>query len=331
MDIDDPVSLRRAITGVDVVVNAVRLRGELAPAALVDLYERIVEATWTLAGSSVSIVTVGGAGALNMPDGTRFWQASSFFPTYSVEEKSARAVARHVEASPAELPWVYLVPPPDFDPDGPHSLGLSCPGRAAAVTSVEAMDDFLTPTVGQGRARGQLLCGDRVAGGGVHRVGNPCDGPPGVRALTQDHRIPCLQEVRRQDPQIPAGTPTGPDAWHEVGHPPTAGGFPARSARLTDLQAYCAHVPDITEADIVFGQALHNEVLAEGPRAHRGTVQLLLPARVVLGRVGEHRFFRSTVMTTVGLFITGDAVLSDPDRGGDGGLVDRTDPRPAGI
>lgn len=112
--------------------------------------------------------------------------------------------------------------------------------------------------------------------------------------------------------------------------PPTAGGFPAGSTRLTDLQAYCAHVPDITEADIMFGQALHDEVLAEGPWAHRGSVQLLLPVRIVLGRVGEHRLFRSAVVTTVGLFITGDAVLSDPDRGSDGGLVDRTDPRPAG-
>lgn len=26
-----------------------------------------------------------------------------------------------MEASPAELPWAYLVPPPDFDPDGPHT------------------------------------------------------------------------------------------------------------------------------------------------------------------------------------------------------------------
>lgn len=121
VDIDDPVSLRRAITGADVVVNAVRLRGDIDPAALVDLHERIVEATRTSAGSSVPIVTVGGAGALNMPDGTRFWQASSF-PRRTLPRGRAHARLRaHMEASPAELPWAYLVPPPDFDPDGPHT------------------------------------------------------------------------------------------------------------------------------------------------------------------------------------------------------------------
>ena len=78
VDIEDPESLRRSVAGTDVVVNAVRLREDIDPSALVALHDRIAEAARSPTGHTALIVTVGGAGALRMSDGTRFWQAPTF-------------------------------------------------------------------------------------------------------------------------------------------------------------------------------------------------------------------------------------------------------------
>lgn len=121
VDIEDTVSLRRAVAGADVVVNAIRLRDDIGPRALVGLHDRIVEAVGSPPDPSVLIVTVGGAGALYMSDGTRFWQ-TPLFPERTLSRGRAHARLRdHLEAGQGGTPWAYLIPPPAFAPDGPFT------------------------------------------------------------------------------------------------------------------------------------------------------------------------------------------------------------------
>lgn len=116
VDLDDVASLRRAITGVDTIVNAIRLRVDIAETALVDLHERLLDAS---RGARPRIVTVGGAGALRLPDGTRFWRHSAF-PVRTLPRGRAHAVLRdRLERSRVDTAWSYLIPPPDYRPDGP--------------------------------------------------------------------------------------------------------------------------------------------------------------------------------------------------------------------
>lgn len=115
VDLDDESTLRSAAAGAEVVVNAVRLREDIPDDALIHLHERIRAA----AGPSVRIVTVGGAGALRLPNGERFWQSPGF-PEPTLPRGRAHAALRdHVERGGDEGPWTYLIPPPVFDPDGP--------------------------------------------------------------------------------------------------------------------------------------------------------------------------------------------------------------------
>lgn len=121
VDIDDTESLRRATAEADVVVNAVRLRGDIDPTALVELHERVIEARRSSVNPFPLVVTVGGAGALRMPDGTRFWQHPTF-PEVTLPRGRAHARLRaHLEAREDGPPWAYLIPPPAFAPEGPRT------------------------------------------------------------------------------------------------------------------------------------------------------------------------------------------------------------------
>lgn len=118
VDIEDRASLRRSVAGADVVVNAIRLREDIEPSALVELHDRITEAAEPPAGRAALIVTVGGAGALRLSDGTRFWQ-TPVFPKRTLPRGRAHARLRdHLEAGRSGTSWAYLIPPPAFDPDG---------------------------------------------------------------------------------------------------------------------------------------------------------------------------------------------------------------------
>ena len=123
VDIEDPVSLRRSVAGADVVVNAIRLREDIDPSALVELHDRVTKAAEAPSGGVPLIVTVGGAGALRLPDGTRFWQDPAF-PGPTLPRGRAHARFRdYLEAGQSGGSWAYLVPPPVFDPDGPSTGG----------------------------------------------------------------------------------------------------------------------------------------------------------------------------------------------------------------
>lgn len=116
VDITDTASIRHA-ADVDVIVNAIRLREDIAPTDLIALHRRLLNATGG-PDAGPSIVTVGGAGALHLPDGTRFWQ-HSVFPERTLPRGRAHAQLRdHLESGLAGTRWAFLIPPPAFDPNG---------------------------------------------------------------------------------------------------------------------------------------------------------------------------------------------------------------------
>lgn len=99
IDLDDPASLRRAAaSGVDVVVNAIRLRGDIPPRALVDLHERIVDTVCGPEGGPVRTVTIGGAGALRLSGGSRSFRGTPCpegVPTRSCATISKPVIIHH--------------------------------------------------------------------------------------------------------------------------------------------------------------------------------------------------------------------------------------------
>jgi len=114
VDLAHPDSIGHAAHDVDVIVNAIRLRDDIPPDALIDLHESIRAA----APDDARTVTVGGAGALRMPDGRRFWEDPAF-PARTLPRGRAHARLRdHLESGNAGVRWTYLIPPPVFDPDG---------------------------------------------------------------------------------------------------------------------------------------------------------------------------------------------------------------------
>ena len=76
VDIEDQASLSAALEGVDAVINAIRLRGDIAATALVCLHQSIVAARDT--SRDLHVVHVGGAGSLRVGGGRRFCQAPGF-------------------------------------------------------------------------------------------------------------------------------------------------------------------------------------------------------------------------------------------------------------
>ena len=73
---DDDAGMVAALTGIDVVVNAIRLREDIPRMALVDCHERLIAARD--ATKDVQFIHVGGAGALRLGDGHRFWESPDF-------------------------------------------------------------------------------------------------------------------------------------------------------------------------------------------------------------------------------------------------------------
>lgn len=120
LDINDEGSLMQALINVDIVVNALRMRNDassvIESTALVELDKRLREATKKT--ETPHIISVGGAGALNYPDKTKFWQ-DPLFPKKTFPRGKAQAQLReYLEALPDTSAWSYLIPPPIYDFDG---------------------------------------------------------------------------------------------------------------------------------------------------------------------------------------------------------------------
>lgn len=119
VDIDSISSLHHAVAQADIIVNAIRLRGNIAPTALVDLHKRIRKAASP--AKTPLIITIGGAGSLNIPNGKRFWQDSAF-PRRTLPRGIAHAMLRnYLEESYPEESWTYLIPPSAYIATGPRT------------------------------------------------------------------------------------------------------------------------------------------------------------------------------------------------------------------
>lgn len=115
VDIDSISSLRKATFQTDIIVNAIRLRGNIPPLALVSLDKRIRESVENMAGRL--IITVGGAGSLHTLDGKRFWQDPRF-PKRTLPRGIAHAKLRDYLEELPQASWTYLIPPPAYIPNG---------------------------------------------------------------------------------------------------------------------------------------------------------------------------------------------------------------------
>lgn len=116
VDINDISSLSRAANEADVIVNAIRMRGDIPATALVDLGKRIRKAA--VGRKNPLIITVGGAGSLEMNNGKRFWQDTAF-PERTLPRGRAHAkLYNYLTELPSSESWAYLIPPPAYLPDG---------------------------------------------------------------------------------------------------------------------------------------------------------------------------------------------------------------------
>ncbi|GIP36636.1 NAD(P)-dependent oxidoreductase [Paenibacillus sp. J2TS4] len=118
VDIDNILSLRKATSQADIIVNAIRLRGNIPRAALVTLDKRIREGIGDMEGRL--IITVGGAGSLYTLHGQRFWQDPAF-PKRTLPRGIAHAKLRDYLEELPQASWAYLIPPPAYTPTGPRT------------------------------------------------------------------------------------------------------------------------------------------------------------------------------------------------------------------
>ena len=116
VDTDRVISLKEATKGIDVIVHAIRLRGEISANSLVELDQRIRAAIADR--KEIPLIIVGGAGALIKNDGSHFWQDSRF-PEVTLPRGIAHEKLRnHLDQHSFKDPWTYLIPPPAYLADG---------------------------------------------------------------------------------------------------------------------------------------------------------------------------------------------------------------------
>lgn len=116
VDINNISSLHRATEKADVIVNAIRMRGEIPETTLVDLDKRIQKAV--SGRENLLTITVGGAGSLKMHNGKRFWQDIAFPERTLPRGKAHTRLRDYLETLPDSESWAYLIPPPAYIPDG---------------------------------------------------------------------------------------------------------------------------------------------------------------------------------------------------------------------
>jgi putative NADH-flavin reductase len=166
-DLTDVGAVARAAAGCDVVVDATRQAGAIPVDRLVRLHEGVRDAL-ALAGVA-RLVVVGGAGALRLATGRWFWEHPAFAARTTPRGAAHARLREHLETRTTPgLTWSYLIPPPDFAPDGERTGQVSAarPGGAEDDHLGRAVSyaDFayaLARHVGDPAASGVLLvCGD---------------------------------------------------------------------------------------------------------------------------------------------------------------------------
>ncbi|EHJ51813.1 NAD(P)-dependent oxidoreductase [Streptococcus macacae] len=116
VDIEDVCSLRKALIDSDIIIQAIRLRGDIEENALIQLDQRIHQALNP--SKKVHLVTVGGAGSLKLAANQRFWE-DEHFPKQTLPRGRAHAKLRdYLEGSVFNHTWTYLLPPPVYLAEG---------------------------------------------------------------------------------------------------------------------------------------------------------------------------------------------------------------------
>ncbi|MFM1544904.1 NAD(P)-dependent oxidoreductase [Streptococcus mutans] len=139
IDIADVCSLRKALTDSDIVVQAIRLRGDISENALIQLDQRIHQAFNP--SRKTHLVTVGGAGALKLEANQRFWE-NEYFPRQTLLRGIAHARLRdYLEKSFFNHTWTYLIPPPVYVAEGART------GSYNRYSSAQKEDFFLSKSI----------------------------------------------------------------------------------------------------------------------------------------------------------------------------------------
>ena len=146
IDLTDPVLMRAALSGIDVVVNAIRLPGEIPATALIGLHERIATARDERREEreDLLIIHVGGAGSLHLGDGRRFWQDPDF-PSVTLPVREVRATGRTSFHRPATSPRADSQAP-TAGLHRPTTNEHSCDPRSAMRTSPSPLPTRSTST-----------------------------------------------------------------------------------------------------------------------------------------------------------------------------------------
>lgn len=118
VDLADLDSVTVSMDGIDVVVNAIRLLKNIAPTELITMRQRLLTASRNRRGDTPRIGTVGGTGALRLPDDPRFWQRPALSQTTLPRGRAHAALRDQLEAGNAGDAWAYLIPPPAYAPEG---------------------------------------------------------------------------------------------------------------------------------------------------------------------------------------------------------------------
>src|SRR5690242_9645583 len=99
-----------------------------------------------------------------------------------------------------------------------------------------------------------------------------------------------MSDEQRRHPRL-----AQPDADPKAGH-----------ARLRDLEDCVPYLVAVADADLVVGEALDGEVLAELPVHEVVSLQLLLPVAIRLDLVDEHGAVLAAVSGSIGLVVAVD-------------------------
>lgn len=161
VDTESIESLKASMEDIDVIVHAIRLRGDISSDALVELDQRIRKAIFDR--QPIPMVIVGGAGSLIRKDGSRFWQDYRFSQATLPRGIAHEKLRNHLEKQTFKDSWTYLIPPPAYIPDGEKLGGYQkyCPipeeqdftGEAMALQSPDeksvalSEEEFLTKTI----------------------------------------------------------------------------------------------------------------------------------------------------------------------------------------
>lgn len=136
------------------------------------------------------------------------------------------------------------------------------------------------------------------------------------RRMQQFQRIARCYPAGSDNPPVPAGQPMfGDEGSHAVAGEALIN-FPARVARLADLQLGAAKAPDVTDPDVVFVEFGRRDVFTEAAddELWRGIREAFGQLGVMARRVEVDGLFRAAVHAAVGQLVADEAFGAEFER-----------------